>query len=301
VRNLDLIAISDIYGDISLAKGLVSMLGRSESENRIIVIAGDMSIKTAPERDVEGTLSLLSAVCKHLFYLPGDADTKEFETSLPNAKNLDKRNCIAEIGGVKVGLLGLGGAPTQSVRSEEPLPYLWDENIPVVGEGLSTELKINIEKVVQGHPDHIVLVTHSPPYGIADRSKPITLREMIVLEDLVEELKGETKPEPTEVAEPKKKVTTSPRHLGSRILREFVKFYKPDIHIFGHVHKEGGKAEFDEATKFFNVSHLCPLPYRLTGRKFLKIKISKDNISATFDHIILERNIPFHDFIEKYL
>jgi len=293
-----LIAISDIYGDISLAQGLVSMLGRSESENRIIVIAGDMSIKTAPERDVQGALSLLSAVCKHLFYLPGDADTKEFETTLPNAKNLDKRNYIVEIGGVKVGLLGLGGAPTQSVRSDEPLPYLWDESIPVVAEGLSTELKINIEKVVQGRPDYIVLVTHSPPYGIADRSKPITLREMVVLEDLLEELKGEAKPE---TKEPAKKVPTSPRHLGSRILKDFVRYYKPDTHIFGHVHKEGGKTELDNATKFFNVSHLCPLPYRLTGRKFLKIKLSKDNISATFDHIILERNIPFHDFIEKYL
>lgn len=296
-----MIAISDIYGDISLAKALVSMLGRSESENRIIVIAGDMSIKTAPERDVQGTLSLLSAVCKHLFYLPGDADTKEFETTLHNAKNLDKRNYIVEIGGVRVGLIGLGGAPAHSVRSDEPLPYLWDESIPIVAEGLSTELKINIEKVVQGHPDYIILVTHSPPYGTADRSKPITLREMIVLEDLIEELKGEAKPETTETAEPKKKVTTSPRHLGSRILREFVRFYKPDVHIFGHVHKEGGKAEFDDATKFFNVSHLCPLPYRLTGRKFLKMKLTKENISASFDHIILERHIPFHEFIEKYL
>jgi len=298
VRNLDLIAISDIYGDISLAKGLVSMLGRSQSENRIIVIAGDMDIKTAPERDVQGTLSLLSAVCKYLFYLPGDADTKEFETTLPNAKNLDKRNCIVEIGGVKVGLLGLGGAPTQSVRSDESLPYLWDESIPVVAEGLSTELKINIEKVVQGRPDYIVLVTHSPPYGTADRSKPITLREMIVLEDLLEELKGETKPETKESA---KKIITSPRHLGSRILKDFVKYYKPDIHIFGHVHKEGGKTQTQEATKFFNVSHLSPLPYRLTGRKYLHITIAKQEIKSTFDHVIPERNIPFSEFIERYL
>ncbi|MBS7252333.1 MAG: hypothetical protein KIH08_17355 [Candidatus Freyarchaeota archaeon] len=98
-----------------------------------------------------------------------------------------------EDGEVKVGLLGLGGAPTHSVRSDvrsdESLPYLWDESVPVVAEGLSTELKINIEKAVQGHRDYIVLVTHSPPHGIADRSKPITLREMLVLEDVLEELK----------------------------------------------------------------------------------------------------------------
>ena len=301
MKNLDLIAISDIYADIDRVKGIVSMLGQSERENRTIVIAGDISIKTASEHHAQNILSLLSKVCKDLFYLPGDSDNKDFAANISNAKNLDRRNYIVDDGEVKVGLLGLGGAPTHSVRSDEPLPYLWDENIPVVGEGLSTELKINIEKVVQGHPDYIILVTHSPPYGIADRSKPITLREMAVLEDLVEELKGEAKPELAEAAVPKKKVMTSPRHLGSRILREFVRFYKPDVHIFGHVHKEGGKAKFDEATRFFNVSHLCSLPYRLTGRKFLKIKISKDNISATFDHIIPERNIPFHDFIEKYL
>ena len=195
MKNLDLIAISDIYADIDRVKGIVSMLGQSERENRTIVIAGDISIKTASEHHAQNILSLLSKVCKDLFYLPGDSDNKDFAANISNAKNLDRRNYIVDDGEVKVGLLGLGGAPTHSVRSDEPLPYLWDENIPVVGEGLSTELKINIEKVVQGHPDYIILVTHSPPYGIADRSKPITLREMAVLEDLVEELKGEAKPE----------------------------------------------------------------------------------------------------------
>ncbi|MBS7252332.1 MAG: hypothetical protein KIH08_17350 [Candidatus Freyarchaeota archaeon] len=94
-----------------------------------------------------------------------------------------------------------------------------------------------------------------------------------------------------------KKTPTSPRHLGSRIIRDFVRYYKPDIHIFGHVHKEGGKAESNEATKFFNVSHLSPLPYRLTGRKFLRLKITKDNITASFDYVIVERKISFHEFI----
>ena len=301
MRKLELIAISDIYGDFFRTKGLVSMLGQLESEDRILIIAGDISIKTASERrekDALTALSMLSTLGRNLFYLPGDSDNKKFKTTIKNAKNLDRKNYIVDDGKVKIGLLGLGGAPTHSVRSHEPLPYLWDEGIPIVAEGLLTELKINIEKVMQGRPDHIILVTHSPPYGIADRSKPITLREMIVLEDLLEELKGEAKPETTE---PKKKVPTSPRHLGSRILRNFVRYYKPDIHIFGHVHKEGGKAELDKATKFFNVSHLCPLPYRLTGRKFLKINLTKKSISATFDHVILERNLPFHEFIEKYL
>jgi Icc-related predicted phosphoesterase len=301
VRKLELIAISDIYGDILRTKGLVSMLRQLKSEDRILIVAGDISIKTASERlekEALSALSMLSKLCTNLFYLPGESDDKKFKATIKNAKNLDRKNYLVDDGEVKIGLLGLGGAPTHSVRSHEHLPYLWDESIPIVAEGLLTELKINIEKVMQGRPDYIILVTHSPPYGIADRSKPISLREIIVLEDLLEELKGEAKPETKQTT---KKVPTSPRHLGSRILRNFVKYYKPDIHIFGHVHKEGGKAELDKATKFFNVSHLCPLPYRLTGRKFLKINLTKENISATFDHVILERNLPFDEFIDRYL
>jgi len=75
----------------------------------------------------------------------------------------------------------------------------------------------------------------------------------------------------------------------------------PDIHIFAHVHKEGGKVHTDKATRFFNVSHISPLPYRLTGRKFLRMNITKESVSAAFDHVILEKNLPFDEFIERYL
>ena len=256
MRPLDLIAISDIYADLKTVQDLVSILGERKIENRVVIVTGDLGVKATSKhyaQDVNQILSSLSAVCRHLFYLPGDSDDREFEVTGTKAKNLDKRNYIIEVEDVKVGLLGLGGAPTHSVRSNEPVTYLWDESVPFIAESQSTELKINIEKLMHGQPDYVVLVTHSPPYGIADRSKPITLREMTVLEDLLDELKGEEKPAPPE---PTTKAPTSPRHLGSRILREFVRYYKPDIHVFGHVHKEGGKAETQEATKFFNVSHL---------------------------------------------
>lgn len=298
---MNLIAISDIYSDIHVIQEFVSMIGKSVNNKPVIIITGDIGIKTVSKhygRDVNNVIFSFSKICKHIFYLPGDSDNKQLEITVPNAKNLDGQNYVIDDGEVKVGLLGLGGAPTHSLRSTELSPYLWAESIPIVAESLLTELKINIEKIAQADPNYVILVTHSPPYGIADRSKPVTLREMLVLEDILEELKGETKPETKETT---KKTPTSPRHLGSRIIREFVKYYKPDIHIFGHVHKEGGKTETHEATKFFNVSHLSPLPYRLTGRKFLQIKITKENITASFDHVISERNIPFDEFIEKYL
>lgn len=298
MKKLELIAISDIYGDILRVGGLISIIGEAEKEDRIIVVAGDISRGDPSDKSVKDSMEMLSEACKYLFYVPGDSDPNDFEINLPNAINLDNKHYLIQNKEINIGLIGLGGAPSSSIRPGESLPNLWDESIPIVAEQLSTELKINIEKAMQGHPDYIILVTHTPPYGVADRSKPITLREMIVLEDILEELKGEPKPEPTEKT---KKPATSIRHLGSRIIGNFVKYYKPDIHIFGHVHKEGGKTETQEATKFFNVSHLSPLPYRLTGRKYLCLKMTKPGITPTFNHVIPEREIPFDEFIEKYL
>lgn len=298
---MNIITISDIYSDMHTIQEFIQIASQTTHDKPIIVITGDIGIRTTSARykqDINNIIDSLSKISKQILYIPGDSDNKQLEISMPNAKNLDRQNYVISDGEVKVGLLGLGGAPTHSMRSADLSPYLWDESIPVVAENLLTELKINIEKIAQAQPDYIILITHSPPYGIADRSKPITLQEMLVLEDILEELEGETQPEDKE---PTKKTPTSIRHLGSRTISNFVKYYKPDLHIFGHVHKEGGKTETQEATRFFNVSHLSPLPYRLTGRKFLQLRITKENVVASFDHVIAERNISFNDFIEKYL
>jgi Icc-related predicted phosphoesterase len=298
---MEVIAISDIYSDIRTIQEFIQIASQTTDNKPIIIITGDIGIRTTSthyKQDMNRIIDSLSEISKQIIYISGDSDIKRLEVRALNAKNLDGRNYIINDGDIKIGLLGLGGAPAHSMRSTDLSPYLWDESIPMVAENLLTELKINVEKIAQAHPDYIILITHSPPYGIADRSKPITLHEMFVLEDIIEELKGETEPEEKE---PAKKTPTSIRHLGSRTISNFVKYYKPDIHIFGHVHKEGGKTEIQEATKSFNVSHLSPLPYKLTGRKFLHLKITKENIIPSFDHVIMERNIPFNDFIEKYL
>jgi len=298
---MQLIAIADIYSDANLIQDFLSIVGKRTDEDTVLIIAGDIGIRTSSknyEKDINNTISSLSKICKHIFYLPGDSDNKELKILTSNATNLDRQNYVLDDGQVKIGLLGLGGAPIHSLRSTDLSPYVWDESLPIITEDISTDLKINMEKIAQAQPDYIILVTHSPPNGIADRSKPITLREMLVLEDILEELKGETK---QETEEDKKKTPTSIRHLGSRAIAEFVRYYKPDIHIFAHVHKEGGKVHVDKATKSFNVSHISPMPYRLTGRKFLRMNITKASVSAAFDHVILERNLPFDEFIETYL
>jgi len=44
------------------------------------------------------------------------------------------------------GFIGLGGASSHNVRDNEPVEYLWDENVPVIWENLLSDLKISLEK-----------------------------------------------------------------------------------------------------------------------------------------------------------
>jgi Icc-related predicted phosphoesterase len=89
---LELIAISDIYGDILRVKALTSILGHTGSENRIIIIAGDLSRGDASEKSVKDSMEILSEACRYLFYVPGDCDPKDFKIELANAINLDEKN-----------------------------------------------------------------------------------------------------------------------------------------------------------------------------------------------------------------
>lgn len=289
---MELIGISDIYGDIRIVKEILSKLAGSKN-NRIIVIAGDIDAKIYSEYYLENVtkiIELLSENCRYLIYVPGDSDEKTINIQKQNVVNIDHNYFIVEVDGIKLGFLGLGGAPQHSVREKTSFPYLWDENIQVVSEDIMMSLKIYLEKVWINEPDYIILVTHSPPYGIADYSKPITLKEEVILEEILEE----------DVVSKTEKIGKGPRHLGSRTLRNFIKYYKPDIHIFGHVHKQGGKVLTINETTFINVSHLSPLPYRLTGRKYLSLKLTKENKDIRFYHVVYEW-LSFPDFLEKYL
>jgi len=289
---MDLIALSDIYGDISTLKDFVRTLNSKEKEKRIFIVAGDISF-TRNQQEYNEIFSLLSRNSKYVLYVPGDADIKDLNINLPNVINLDRNNFTLEISDIRLGFLGLGGAPKHSIREDEILPNTYDESIPIVKDGILTRLRINIEKIMLNNPHYVILVTHSPPYGIADRSTPITLKESIILEEILldTEYKGEKR----------KKSLVSPRRLGSKAIKEFVEYYKPDIHIFGHVHKQGGKLIKEGDTYFFNVSHFSLMPYKLTGRKFFTIKIIKERkFEAIFDSFVI-KELHFRDFIEMYL
>jgi Icc-related predicted phosphoesterase len=289
---MDLIALSDIYGDISTLKDFVRTLNSKEKEKRIFIVAGDISF-TRNQQEYNEIFSLLSRNSKYVLYVPGDADIKDLNINLPNVINLDRNNFTLEISDIRLGFLGLGGAPKHSIREDEILPNTYDESIQIVKDEILTRLRINIEKIMLNNPHYVILVTHSPPYGIADRSTPITLKESIILEEILLD---------TEYKEKKrKKSLVSPRRLGSKAIKEFVEYYKPDIHIFGHVHKQGGKLIKEGDTYFFNVSHFSLMPYKLTGRKFFTIKIIKERkFEAIFDSFVI-KELHFRDFIEMYL
>ncbi|RJX16484.1 hypothetical protein CW703_00075 [Candidatus Bathyarchaeota archaeon] len=60
-----------------------------------------------------------------------------------------------------IGFIGLGGAPSHNVKDNEPVEYLWDENVPVIRENLLSDLKISLEKIMLEHPNYVILVSHS--------------------------------------------------------------------------------------------------------------------------------------------
>ena len=296
---LELIAISDLYGDERVLRELLPVLNKTEKDNRIAIVAGDIALNAVSPgyyNEVKKILLSLAEYMAHVFYVPGDSDAHDLNFSADNVTNLDKRHYLLKSGNLKIGLIGLGGAPKHSVRVGEPLTYLWDENIQVVADGLKSELKIQLEKVMLERPDYLVLVTHAPPYGVADRSMLISLNEILALEEILQDAGLRMVREEQE----KPRIARNPRHLGSKVIGEFAKYYKPDLHIFGHVHKQGGKADSEGWTKSFNVSHLSPIPYKLTGRKFLYMRLERKGIDWHFESVVV-KNLPFHDFIEAYL
>jgi Icc-related predicted phosphoesterase len=299
---MELIAISDIYGNPKIVGELASRLDNKLREERIIVIAGDVANKLGSatyQKDVNEIFSVLREHAAHVLFIPGDTDDEDLRTGFDNVISLDRSSFSVEIGGVRLGFIGFGGAPRQSLRENEPTSYVWDEEI--IEQGIIVDLKIALEKAsLPPTPDYIILVTHSPPYGIADYSTPITMREMLVVEEVNEELLQLISAPKEEKASETKRPSRSPRRLGSHVIKKFADYYKPDIHLFGHVHKQGGKFQINEATQFLNTSHLSSVPYKLTGRKYLRLEITRDKVSHSFDSVV-SKDLSFADFVETYL
>lgn len=291
---MEILCISDLYEEYEQIEELAKILKEGKNK-RIIIIAGDLGVfhkqrEMNYNKNLKHILKALTKISKQVYFVPGETDNKDLKVQIGNVLNLDQDHAYIELDGVRVGLIGLGGAPDRSVRSVKDTPYCWNEKINY--DNFFGTLKMQYQKLLLEKPDYILLLTHSPPFGISDYSKEIGIDDGEVVEEVFEEDKIE-KPD-------KKKKSRNPKRLGSKVIKDFINRFNVDIHVFGHIHKEGGKIFNSNNTTFFNISHLSILPYKLTGRKYLLINLNKEGIKYKFDAVV-NKNIPFEEYTEEYL
>lgn len=233
-------------------------------------------------------LDKIADFSKKVFFLPGDTDMEAIDSNSEKIVNLDKNYAIIN-DSKKIGVMGLGGAPKRSVRKPEHFSYLWDEGDSFVWDELSMKLKVNLEKLQLQDTDLNILVSHSPPHGIGDRSIPNSLREILDQDELPEKSDEEKR----------SSSTTNPKHLGSKLLKNFLRDYPIDIHFFGHVHKRGGTTDLVKGTRFFNAGHLAPTPRKLYGRKLLRVRLGEE--TKWKYQSVVNKKIGFDEYLETYL
>jgi len=133
--------------------------------------------------------------------------------------------------GRKVSLLegrGFHYLMNSGVRLEERITLWGSPFTPEFMNWAFMERREKIGSIWEQIPGDLdVLITHGPPFGILDR-------------------------------------TLSGMNVGCKALLETVKFRKPRIHLFGHIHEGYGRIE-KNGTVFVNAS-LCDPGYRLSNK-----------------------------------
>lgn len=282
---MKILTVSDIYGNVKIVEELVESLRDGFDVTIIAGGVGSNNKNQHYEKEVNEIFQLFSEISDKVLFVPGGTDKKDLDFEKENVINLDDRTYFLNQD-VKVGFFGLGGIPLRSIKRKQQFPYRWGES--VVFNNFFRKLKVNYEKLKIGKPDFSVLISHAPPFGVADYSKKISLSEFEVMKEMEEEDREDNK------------ISTNPLHLGSRILKKFVREYPVNLHLFGLVHKQGGEKIISGNTTFLNVGHLSPEPYKLTGRKFLILNIDKEGITFSFKSLV-DPDLSFKSFIEEYL
>ena len=110
------------------------------------------------------------------------------------------------------------------------------------------------------NPKKVILVTHHAPLGVLDRGFEYPERS---LKDAWENMRG-----------------------GSLGIRRFVEENEPLIHIFAHLHSDGGKWVFNEKTLFTNVCHLSRITRDgISGRNGSFMMINTEEMSCIPHHL----------------
>jgi len=275
-----IIALSDIYGEIEIIKELIE---RFDKKFDVCIIAG--GINKPKEDKSKEIFEKLTKISEKILFVNGGTDKIEIKDT-QDISNLENNPIILNKNGLKIGFLGIGGVPDRSIKRKSEYQNIWNEALWY--SKLLRQMNVDYNKIKIEKPDFFFFISHTPPYGIADYSRKITLNELESTWDIEEQ----------DIEEKRK--YTNPLHLGSKIIREFVLKNKIHIHIFGHVHKEGGKLIRSKDTTFINVAHISTLPYKLTGRKFCIVHIDKENVQVEFKNVV-NPELDLENFLEVYL
>lgn len=187
-----LLLFSDVHRDLGAVRRLVELADEAD----VLVGAGDFGV--CREGTAE-TLRPLQEVGRPVVLVPGNAESDEelarAAADLPDAHVLHGSG--VEIGGVRFWGLG-GGVPVTPFGS-----WSWDHT-----EDAARDL-------LAGCPEGAVLVTHSPPKGIADRDN-------------------------------------TGNSLGSVAVRECIEAKSPRVVACGHIHASWGRRESVNGSEVVN-------------------------------------------------
>lgn len=177
-----ILAFSDLHRDTAMAEAIVNQSGDAD----VVVGAGDFASCGLGHQD---TIGILRRLAVPFVLVPGNHDDlgklQAACAGWPLAHLLHGQSVV--IGGVPFFGIGLGSG----VIDPEPWNKVLDE----------TEAAHMLTRC----PENAVLVSHSPPHGIADRQK-------------------------------------DGRHAGSAALRDAIALHQPRITICGHVHNAWGQS-----------------------------------------------------------
>ena len=191
-KTLKILAFSDLHCDIAAATEIV----RQSPEVDWIIGAGDFATM---RRGLERTIEVLKAMTRPAFIVPGNGES--FEELQQACRGWSAVHVLhgngVEVDGVSV--FGIGGA------------------IPVTPFGAwSYDFSENqAAQLLADCPPRCVLISHSPPFGVCDRS-------------------------------------SSGQHLGSTTLRSVVERLQPQLVVCGHIHDSWGQRQSIGPTDVIN-------------------------------------------------
>ena len=185
-----------LFSDLHINKKLAKELVQKANEVDIVIGAGDFAIV---HRGLEEMITILKDIEKPTFVVPGNGET----TDELMAASQDWKSCQVLHGNGKnhsgVDFYGIGGG------------------IPVTPFGAWSYdfTEKEAEELLHECPSNSILISHSPPYQILDKS-------------------------------------SSGQHLGSTTIRKFIDQKTPKLLVCGHIHESAGKQEWVNNTLVVN-------------------------------------------------